>query len=387
MPDVANASGLYSLGGFAYQIRAFVYRLESLEDNMQVEYETLDDISIRNVDKESIEKYCSNICCTLKSKKQNIAIQVKHTAISPAVVKQIFLNWLLIEKKETNIDQYILDVDEANKPHNGIFDISASDFYKEICASKPRSKLALITKVKEAFEKDEKEFVIAFEKIKKKASIHSYSDINKEIYSLYSKLLLKSAVTDVVYQSRVKELLTHYTAEIMEAASYKRPYVCTYESFCCQLNSIIENITNNQYLPQYYKFQRAHPIDLNDLSIANARECRQLKACSNNPQFIQKHLMHGQYYLDLKLHYLENNQKSFVQDMEITTHENFVTEKEVLKSKGKDEPLRRLDGTIQRSNDYAANEQIRSGIAIHLTKEIIDKEMQISWKDADNEES
>ena len=41
-----NSSGIYSLAGFAYQIKVFVYYLSQLREGYSIGYETYDDVSL-----------------------------------------------------------------------------------------------------------------------------------------------------------------------------------------------------------------------------------------------------------------------------------------------------------------------------------------------------
>lgn len=43
---IPDESGINSLGGFAYQIKVFVSYMLSMDEGMQAEFETVDDIAI-----------------------------------------------------------------------------------------------------------------------------------------------------------------------------------------------------------------------------------------------------------------------------------------------------------------------------------------------------
>ncbi|MBE0344301.1 hypothetical protein E4V51_31645 [Paenibacillus sp. 28ISP30-2] len=76
-----------------------------------------------------------------------------------------------------------------------------------------------------------------------------------------------------------------------------------------------------------------------------------------------------------------------IEDIEVTTHENFEDSKFRLQRQGCDEAYSRLDETKKMGNSHAANEQIRYGSGIYLTKDGIDDDFQISWEDQDNEQT
>ena len=47
---IPDESGINSLGGFAYQIKVFVSYMLSMDEGMQAEFETVDDIAISKND-------------------------------------------------------------------------------------------------------------------------------------------------------------------------------------------------------------------------------------------------------------------------------------------------------------------------------------------------
>ena len=52
---VPDQSGINSLGGFSYQIKVFVFYMLSMSDNIQVEFEAVDDVSVRKLIPETID--------------------------------------------------------------------------------------------------------------------------------------------------------------------------------------------------------------------------------------------------------------------------------------------------------------------------------------------
>ena len=44
-----NNSGIFSLSGFAYQIKVFIYYMALLQKNQQIEFETLEDVNIKSI--------------------------------------------------------------------------------------------------------------------------------------------------------------------------------------------------------------------------------------------------------------------------------------------------------------------------------------------------
>ena len=50
-----DSSGINSLSGFSFQIKVFVYYMLMLEEGMQIEFETLEDVNIKNIENGKID--------------------------------------------------------------------------------------------------------------------------------------------------------------------------------------------------------------------------------------------------------------------------------------------------------------------------------------------
>ena len=102
MPD---SSGINSLGGFSYQIRVFVYYMSLLKkEGMQIEFETIDDVNIREINADNIDENNENFINNVQGLNSNIAIQVKRTKVTPDVAKKVLLNWILLEISDNKVD-------------------------------------------------------------------------------------------------------------------------------------------------------------------------------------------------------------------------------------------------------------------------------------------
>ncbi len=381
---IKNDGGIYSLSGFAFQIRVFFLHLASLDYGKQIGFETLDDIGIQNFCVDNINKYCDR-AISVKQTKSGVseAIQVKCTQVTTTSFIKILYNWLIIENSNPEIGQFTLVTDRKHKPPAELFPNNIESLYNDIINSS-NDESALITKVKLIYDKKETEFKVAFDKIKEGYKQISYDNVDDEIRVGFSKFLLRPNVTETTYNLRVKELLSHFTAEIIESANKREPFVCSFENLCRQVEDTIKNINDDKYLPQFSQYMKLHRIDFGCLEIASSRECKQLESCSKKRSFIEKFLMYKSYYEDYKYRNLGNNKVDLIDNIEQMSFDNFSMEKEKLQLYGNDIPFNRLDGTIQRSNMYAENDPIRLGSAIHLTKESTPFEILISWEDADN---
>ena len=135
----------------------------------------------------------------------------------------------------------------------------------------------------------------------------------------------------------------------------------------------------------YANFKRLHNVDLDDLVVSHSREYRQLCECNLGKKSIERNLYFDYYYKECKMGYFQLGKKSVVDDIEVTAYENFCITKESLQQTGRDTPYNRLEGTKDKPNSRATNEQIRYGVCIDLTKEETPDYKKISWKDEENE--
>lgn len=144
---VPDSSGISSLGGFSYQIRVFVYYMLLLEDNMQIEFETIDDVNIKKINSNEIDDNDENFISKISGIGSNTAIQVKRTSITESVAKKVLLNWILLEASENVVTKYVLFTDQQYNNKDILFSKSAEELFK--CVEKSHSSAkAIITKVK-----------------------------------------------------------------------------------------------------------------------------------------------------------------------------------------------------------------------------------------------
>lgn len=112
---IPDESGINSLGGFAYQIKVFVSYMLSMDEGMQAEFETVDDIAISKMTSDIIDDNEDKFRNLIVSANGIKAIQVKRTSITEKVAKQVLFNWMLLEKSGKTITNYILFTDKSYK--------------------------------------------------------------------------------------------------------------------------------------------------------------------------------------------------------------------------------------------------------------------------------
>lgn len=377
-----DTSGIDSLGGFAFQIKVFAYYLADIKDGTQIEFETIDDVTIKNFDDRKIDENSENFITTIKNNGSNIAVQVKRTKIYKSKAKKILLNWLLLESSSHNISEYILFTDKNYGNKDILFNIDKSDLYQEILKTEKKEN-ANIRKVKELYKDNFFNYENAYENIKKKYKFVDIDNLDFKIINKYTDIF-RHAANEVVYYQRLYEFLQHITYKILEQIVAKKPYVMSHKNFSIIVDDICSKFTTKITEPSYSEFKEHNKIDIGDSQIAKSREYLQLLACELPNDLIEQHLLYGLYYFDTAFKYMENNRGRHINDLQQTTFDNFKNIKFRLKMNKTDKPFNRLDETKNSSNAYATNEQIRHGSCIHLTKENIN-ENQISWEDEDNE--
>lgn len=153
-----DKSGINSLGGFAYQIKVFVLYMLSMDENMQAGFETVDDVSIKKITPETVDDNEDKFKNLIVSSKGTKVIQVKRTAITEIVAKQVLYNWILLEGSNKGITDYILFTDGSYENNDIVFSVSAEELYLEVLNTKKTQK-ATIAKVKKKYEKDKQGFI------------------------------------------------------------------------------------------------------------------------------------------------------------------------------------------------------------------------------------
>lgn len=373
---MSENGGIYSLAGFAYQIKVFILQILQLRSGYTLEYETIEDVALKmtieNIDQYEDELY--SIVTTTSRK----AIQVKKTAISNKVAKKIVKNWILVDKNNNDIEQFLL-VTDREVAFDILTNLDVNEMYAEVTSAigdkSIDAKVNLIGYTEDELKQKIRDVV-------SKASIQKYEDIDTEIIEGFTDYFIKVAVTVPTYILRIKQLMQQITIEILDAVSKGKAYELTYEEMCYMKNRIISEITDAKWEPSFSEFRKLKKVNLSDLAVIKSREYLQLIECTSlTSEDISRHLQYGEYYANSKRSYYERGMNNIVDDLETTAYYNFCDVKMELRSKSEDTPDNRLFRTKSKSNSKAVDEQIRYGVCINLTSENTDKSIQISWKD------
>ena len=149
---MSNDSGIKSLAGFSYQIRVFVLKCTALNENEELEFETIDDIALKKLDN------LDNVNTLVAQNDEFIAVQVKKTTISKSTAKNILFNWLLIDDNK-QVKKYILVTAREYNNKDRISTISLDELYNEIIKSKVTNSSSLIKQVKDKYKDNKDKFL------------------------------------------------------------------------------------------------------------------------------------------------------------------------------------------------------------------------------------
>ncbi len=378
-----NSSGIYSLAGFAYQIKVFVFYLSQLREGYSIGYETYDDVSLHKSDKNisQQEDKLKTYNEIFNTDSGITALQVKQTKLSAEDYEKVLFNWIILNNEQHDIEKYVLVVDKQFENIDCVFPSDYKVLFDKILSSNKNGK-ALITKVKKLINGNYTLFCEICDKIKGKYEFKELETIENEIYDAFKELFNYGGVMDVTYRLRIRELVNYFSNEILSSVIERNVYKCDFSTFRHKIDEIHMSISDEKYNPaSYSEFSRASSIDINNKDLIVSRQYIQLLKCKLPTSSIRDYLIKEEYYSSYKIRNLENMKKNLIEDIELTTYDNFTMAKMDLQFQGKDSAYGRLTETINRENGYTENIQLRHGSAIHLTKEETDPQKMISWED------
>lgn len=373
---MGDNGGIYSLAGFAYQIKVFVLNVLELKNGYTLEYETIDDVALKMA-ADKLDEHEDDLCSIFTATSRR-AIQVKKTQVTNSIAKKVVKNWILADKNNADIEQFVL-VTDREVDMDVFVDLDVDEIFKEVNAATGNK--SIDAKVKK-IGYTETELKQKVRDIVSMSSIQKYENIDTEIENKFNDFFIRYGVSEATYYIRIKEFLQQITVEILDAVGNGQPYLLTYESMSKIKNRIVTNYTDEKWEPSFSQFRRLKKVNLEDLAVIKSREYRQLKTCESlKEEDIYRHLQWGEYYVNSKRGYYERGMAFLVEDIENTAYDNFCDAKMELRNRVEDTPDNRLIKTKSKSNSKAVDEQIRYGVCINLTSEDTDESIQISWKD------
>ena len=201
-----NNSGIYSLAGFAYQIKVFVYYLTQLQDNCALGFETYDDVALQRTDDSVMQEGKLHTYNGIFNLPSGItALQVKRTALSSDDYEKVLFNWIILNNSSSNVEKFVLLVDKSYGNSDSVFPTNFRSLYNKIVNSSS-NRNALITQVKEIINNDYKLFTQLCKSIKKRYSFKEIDDIDNEIFESYKPIFHHGGVKEVTYKLRIRDL-------------------------------------------------------------------------------------------------------------------------------------------------------------------------------------
>lgn len=378
-----DKSGLYSLGGFAFQIKVFfLYALQLSTKESFAEFETLDDVAIKKP-ADIQNKDTSYISKISNSKHVYQIVQVKKTKLNQTKIMDILLNWLIAYNTYSNIENYILFTEKSNDNKNIVNGIKIKQLYLYAINKEVKRKTSIAGRIQNLYKGDGKYklFIEHFKSIKSKILFLGDDNIDAEIKEAAAIHFKRGAVAKEIYCARLQSALEEITVRIIEKASEGKPFLINQDEF----NQISENIIHytNEEMPiplSYSEFASKNNIDIN--SYKEKREYKQLNYCGLPTTAIKRNLQYCCYYSDFRYRLLAINKHRKISDLELQSYENFEDAKSFLQVKNIDKPINRLEKTQEKQNDYTPKKELSHGSYIYLTQSNIGNN-QISWKDED----
>lgn len=374
---MGNNSGINSLAGFSYQMKVFILKSATLNENEKIEFETIDDIALKKVEYNDLD----NQDALVYQENKMIAVQVKKTNITSSVLEKVLYNWLLL--KDEKIDEYYLITDYDYGNQDMMSTISFEDLYNKVKESNMKEN-ALISKIKRNYKNDKNLFLEDCNNIKNKYHFENIEDIDEKIYIKYKTIFRKAAIADNTYERRICRFLEIVTYEILEQISLKKPYILDYDSFIKIIEKVSEDITDEHFTSDYALFKKNNS-EFNELMISNSREYFQLTRCKLPKDLIIDNLCRETFYKNFKYRNLESGKYSIINNIEETSYYNFKMIKTKLQIEQNDKPENRFFKFYEQGNSYADSAELKMGSGIYLTREE-EVEKQISWEDESNEQ-
>lgn len=374
---MSNDSGIKSLAGFSYQIRVFVLKCTALNENEELEFETIDDIALKKMDN------LDNVNTLVAQNDEFIAVQVKKTTISKSTAKNILFNWLLIDDNK-QVKKYILVTAREYNNKDRISTISLDELYNEIIKSKVTNSSSLIKQVKDKYKDNKDKFLLDCNNIKNNYSLETIENIDEEIYENYKNYFRKAGNAKNTYERRIERLLQIITCEILEKINSGNPYTLDYAYFMRLIENISQEITDEHFTPDYVLFKK-NDFEFNKLEISNSREYHQLTKCKFSKELIIEHLCREEYYKNYKYRMFESGKSTLLSNIEEISHYNFLMVRTKLQNDNNDTPLERFICFSEKNNSYAESDELKTGSGVYLTREE-ETERQISWEDESNEQ-
>ena len=129
---MGDNGGICSLAGFAYQIKVFALNVLELKNGYTLEYETIDDVALKMA-ADKLDEHEDDLCSIFTATSRR-AIQVKKTQVTNSIAKKVVKNWILADKNNADIEQFVL-VTDREVDMDVFVDLDVDEIFKEVNAA------------------------------------------------------------------------------------------------------------------------------------------------------------------------------------------------------------------------------------------------------------
>lgn len=363
--------GIISQYGFLYQRKVFTwYILKTLNVNCTYTFEGKDDIEINE----------NNKIYVIKNKIDDIYIQVKSGNIDKNCLAKVFCNWLAVDN--TKNSSFIL-VSEKNIDIGKILPNDIDDVIQYIEDCKNKKSTSIGKQLYNKYKINKNNLIEHLNNIYKYIDIRvvSIDELDSKIENKFFENYCSGKIKNsIVNKKRVARFIEYLYHDIDKSIQEKKRYVLEYRTIFNFIDKAINEISPEKYNLDLMKIKpkfrkQAEKI----LKTISNREIEQLRLVKNKEDFIIKGLTDEIFYEDFRDTYIEF-QHDDISNIEMLAYDNYETI--VLLGEAKT-PYDLYSKTIEKSinADLLPNGGIyQNGCYIFLTRDDVEKEIQISWE-------
>ena len=103
-----------------------------LKNGYTLEYETIDDVALKMA-ADKLDEHEDDLCSIFTATSRR-AIQVKKTQVTNSIAKKVVKNWILADKNNADIEQFVL-VTDREVDMDVFVDLDVDEIFKEVNAA------------------------------------------------------------------------------------------------------------------------------------------------------------------------------------------------------------------------------------------------------------
>lgn len=387
---MGNDSGITAQYGFNFQKLVFIwYMLGHVSRTNSFVYEGDEDLDVK---KAKENEYVTLFTNSKNNDSENI--QVKSGEVTRPIWIRIVENWINLK----NNNQKILIAENELKFGSRDDERMIEDIYADIKEGENKRKDAISKKAndylskkfgddKEQWEKQIRQTISASRVI-----VRSLNQIEADIEKIY----MNDYCLDIIRYQRAKELRVdsfkkECVKKIDQAILEKKSAFFYYNDFTRITTMVGENISDNRYQINIRELKtkqkaKAKEILTNEIN----REIDQLKLVRDDDSFIINELTKELFYKDFRDVYIDTTKKIDIQNLEDDAFANYEDTESELELMGDDEPQKLFFETTKKqitpdNTLFPGGPIFNHGCYVYLTGQEVDQNIQISWKEENNE--